>query len=53
MRRSNDDQREPESVRGSGHFEKSFETLSGPEPQLNIQTQREEDSEEAWGEIDD
>ncbi|MGW5441432.1 hypothetical protein [Nocardia asteroides] len=53
MKRSDGGQREQESVRGSGHFEKSIETLSGPEPQLTAQPQREEDSADAWGEIDD
>lgn len=56
MKRSEDGHPEPESVRGSGHFEKSMETLGGPDPVQSIQPQHEKTSEEtkeAWGDFDE
>ncbi|TCJ89967.1 hypothetical protein [Nocardia alba] len=56
MKRSEDGQREPESVRGSGHFEKSMETLGGPDPEVTSLGQEQNPASTAkddWGDIDD
>ncbi|MEV6258397.1 hypothetical protein AB0L97_34580 [Nocardia sp. NPDC051911] len=50
---------EPESVRGSGYFDKSMETLGGPHPVIVEQQQQVPPNEPpptsaaAWGDIDE